>query len=48
MPALLNVGGNWNNEANAGVRTANANNSAGNANTNIGFSLANCVTPVAD
>ena len=47
MPALLIVGGNWNNEANAGARTANANNSPGNANTNIGFRLANCVPPVA-
>jgi len=44
-PALLHVGGNWNNGSNAGVRAANANNSPGNANTNIGFRLANCVPP---
>ena len=36
---MLIVGGNWNNGANAGVRAANANNSPGNANTNIGFRL---------
>ena len=44
---MLIVGGNWNNGANAGVRAANANNSPGNANTNIGFRLSNCVLPVA-
>ena len=43
---MLNVGGNWNNGSNAGVRMANANNSPGNANTNIGFRAANCVMPV--
>ena len=43
--ALLIVGGNWNNESNAGVRTVNANNSAGNANNNIGLRAANCVVP---
>lgn len=43
--ALLYVGGNWNNDSNAGVRAANANNSPGNANNNIGFRPANCVTP---
>jgi len=47
MPALLNVGGNWNNGAYAGVRTANANNSPSNANTYVAFRLANCVIPVA-
>jgi retron-type reverse transcriptase len=39
---MLIVGGNWNNGSNAGVRAANANNSAGNSNNNIGFRLANC------
>ena len=39
---MLIVGGNWNNGSNAGVRTANANNSASNSNNNIGFRLANC------
>ena len=43
---MLIVGGNWNNGANAGVRNANANNSPGNANNNIGFRPANCA-PVA-
>lgn len=43
--ALLYVGGNWNNSSNAGVRAANANNSAGNANNNIGFRACNCVNP---
>jgi hypothetical protein len=43
---MLNVGGNWNNGSNAGVRTANANNSPGNANTNIGARAVNCVLPV--
>ncbi len=43
---MLLVGGNWNNGSNAGVRAANANNSAGNSNTNIGFRLSNCVLPV--
>lgn len=34
------LGGNWNNEANAGVRALNLNNSPGNSNTNIGFRCA--------
>lgn len=42
----MHVGGNWNNEASAGVRAANANNSPGNANTNIGLRPVNCVLSV--
>ena len=34
------LGGNWNNESNAGVRALNLNNSPGKTNTNIGFRLA--------
>ena len=44
---MLIVGGNWNNGSNAGVRTANANNSASNSNNNIGFRLANCAPRAA-
>lgn len=33
-------GGNWNNEANAGVFTLNLNNAPTNTNTNIGFRCA--------
>lgn len=43
---MLIVSGNWNNESNAGVRNANANNSPENSNNNIGFRSANCA-PVA-
>lgn len=41
--ALLIVGGNWNNDSDAGVRAANANNGPGNANNNIGFRASNWV-----
>jgi hypothetical protein len=34
---LLLVGGNWNNNTNAGVRSLNWNNNRTNANNNIGF-----------
>ena len=47
MKTLLIVSGNWNNGSNAGVRTANANNSPGNANDNISFRLCNCAPRVA-
>jgi retron-type reverse transcriptase len=43
---MLIVGGLWSDGSNAGVRNANANNSPGNANNNIGFRSANCA-PVA-
>lgn len=43
---MLIVSGNWNNESNAGVRNANANNSPENSNNNISFRSANCA-PVA-
>jgi len=33
---VLNVGGNWNNGANAGLWNWNGNNTASNANANIG------------
>lgn len=33
------LGGNWNNESNAGVRALNLNNSPGNSNTNISARL---------
>lgn len=36
MIAVLNVGGNWNNDANAGLWNWNGNNGASNANSNIG------------
>jgi len=37
---MLIVGGNWNNGSNAGVRTANANNSASYSDIDFGFRLA--------
>ena len=36
MQPVLNVGGNWNNGSNAGLWYWNGNNSASNANSNIG------------
>lgn len=36
MQPVLNVGGNWNNGANAGLWNWNGNNTASNANANIG------------
>lgn len=36
---VLNVGGNWSNDTNAGVAYANGNNDSTNANTNIGSRL---------
>jgi hypothetical protein len=39
---LLHVGGNWNNAANAGVFSFNANNTPTNTNTNIGARLFVC------
>lgn len=36
MQPVLNVGGNWNNGSNAGVRYWNGNNDASNSNSNIG------------
>ena len=44
---MLIVGGSWNNGSNAGVRAANANNSPGNVNNNIGFRPANCASRAA-
>lgn len=37
---VLNVGGNWNNAANAGLSAWNSNNDLSNSNTNIGARLA--------